>query len=314
MYVNGQIVKATIDGMSVPISLAMRRLRNGSAIPAALAPFQHLQGFSFESNGLGTFSVNIPGYRFYNSTGGGSVYDDDEPAVAGSQADYPAQNFSFSFGAALSGQTKQQTQQPEPKTPKGVKYSADRLDPLRNAFREALDRLKTSKCAELFTSWLKAFRETNRGILNNEEREIFDNVFDNDPSRVLQNIEFRLLPLKSPRVTKDANGVIISIAVTGAQTNSRNSVFINTQHGIFFDRTQTIEGVTKTFNLPGTASLTQTQFAALLLLHELGHAYGEIDGNLYFFGPDSASRSSNAEHSQAIIDACFPELNQTGNP
>jgi hypothetical protein len=117
MYVNGQVVKATIDGMSVPLSLALHRLNNGSAIPAALAPYQHLRGFRFESNGVGTFSVHIPGYRHITPNGGGSGTNDD-PIRIGSQVDYPAQTYTFSFGSALNSNRNQDECKPGQPCPK----------------------------------------------------------------------------------------------------------------------------------------------------------------------------------------------------
>ncbi len=69
MYVNGHQVRATIDGMAVPLSMALNRLQNGSAIPAALAGYQGRNGFSFEYLGVGLFQTNIPdAYRTYTNT------------------------------------------------------------------------------------------------------------------------------------------------------------------------------------------------------------------------------------------------------
>ena len=59
VYVDGQRVTATLDGMEIPIGMVLGMMQNGSAIPAALAPYQHLPGFQFNSNGLGIFTVQI---------------------------------------------------------------------------------------------------------------------------------------------------------------------------------------------------------------------------------------------------------------
>lgn len=58
MYVNGQRVSATLDGMPIGIGRAMSMLENGSAIPAALAMWQGVPGFSFQSHGMGMFTVS----------------------------------------------------------------------------------------------------------------------------------------------------------------------------------------------------------------------------------------------------------------
>lgn len=57
-----------------------------------------------------------------------------------------------------------------------------------------------------------------------------------------------------------------------------------------------------------TGKLNQIQFGALLLLHELGHVYGELGGKFLFFKPDAESGDLNKKHTQQVIDACFSEL------
>jgi hypothetical protein len=94
MRVDGQVVRATIDGMSVPISMAMNRLQNGSAIPESLAPYQHMEGFRFESVGVGLFNITVPGYRHITPDGS----SDDEVIRVGSYVDHPAQTFLVYFG------------------------------------------------------------------------------------------------------------------------------------------------------------------------------------------------------------------------
>jgi hypothetical protein len=55
MRINGQDVRATLDGVGIPFAFALHLLQNGSALPAALDRYQHLQGFSFDNRGGGTF-------------------------------------------------------------------------------------------------------------------------------------------------------------------------------------------------------------------------------------------------------------------
>ncbi|MBX3297465.1 MAG: discoidin domain-containing protein [Acidobacteria bacterium] len=68
MYVNGQRVPCTLDGMTFGCSTAMNMLETGSAIPAHLAGWQGIHGFSFQSHGLGIFSTTLPDL-FTDNTG-----------------------------------------------------------------------------------------------------------------------------------------------------------------------------------------------------------------------------------------------------
>ena len=59
LRINGQRVGCNLDGISIGCSQAFAALESGSAIPAALAPFQGLPGFQFNSYGLGIYSFTI---------------------------------------------------------------------------------------------------------------------------------------------------------------------------------------------------------------------------------------------------------------
>jgi YD repeat-containing protein len=59
-YVDGRRVPCTLDGVTVGCSMAMSLLEHGSALPAGLAPYQGIQGFRFDSFGLGIFTATIP--------------------------------------------------------------------------------------------------------------------------------------------------------------------------------------------------------------------------------------------------------------
>ncbi len=57
---DGQRVRMMMDGIEVPYWIGATALANGSAIPASLAEWQGLPGFSFEPIGLGMFKTTIP--------------------------------------------------------------------------------------------------------------------------------------------------------------------------------------------------------------------------------------------------------------
>lgn len=136
MYVNGQQVTCTLDGMSIGCSAAQSMLESGSAIPAALAPFQNLPGFQFNSAGLGLFTAYIPGY-YFSDPGGGSGTDDD-PYIFGSYGYQPAQTLSYYFPVSWSPQ--QQTRQPQVKP--------DPVAQLRKDFKDFLANKVASACVD----------------------------------------------------------------------------------------------------------------------------------------------------------------------
>lgn len=68
MMVNGQRVPCTLDGMTIGCGQARSMLESGSALPSSIAWAQHSPGFSFNSHGLGIFSVTLPDI-FTNNSG-----------------------------------------------------------------------------------------------------------------------------------------------------------------------------------------------------------------------------------------------------
>ncbi len=58
--INGQDVRATLDGVGIPFGFALHLLQNGAALPAALDRYQRWEGFRFESAGSGIFRTTIP--------------------------------------------------------------------------------------------------------------------------------------------------------------------------------------------------------------------------------------------------------------
>ncbi|MEP6849477.1 MAG: FG-GAP-like repeat-containing protein [Acidobacteriota bacterium] len=184
-----------------------------------------------------------------------------------------------------------------PKIPRGANYTTGQLHALRSAYQEALKRLRNPDCAKLFTEWfLRYAGETDASPALNGTLEY-------DPAAVMRNVTFRYMELGGVGV--NSNG---QTSVIGAETINRSEVWLNSQ-GPFENRQLTVNGNTTSFDFGGkAASLTQAEFGALLLLHELGHAYGEVNGSFLFFGPDSTDATKNGDHTQRIIDACFPEL------
>ncbi len=99
-YVNGQRVNCNLDGMEIGCSQAYHMLDVGSAIPAALAPFQNLPGFSFDSHGNGIFKVTVPLQVGWNANPNGSV----SPVYS----QFSTRSYTFSISWNIQEQTRQQ--------------------------------------------------------------------------------------------------------------------------------------------------------------------------------------------------------------
>ena len=145
------------------------------------------------------------------------------------------------------------------------KYIKDFL----KALDEAKKRLKKPACAQLFGKSTA------------------------DLVAMLDNTEYRVLPLASGGPKYDpATG---ETSVTGAQTNSATSVFIN-EKGNFFHAVMPVNG--KMTTLDAHSGLRGKKFSSLLLLHELGHQVG-------IFGPDNNNQKLNQANTDAVKKACF---------
>jgi RHS repeat-associated protein len=142
-------------------------------------------------------------------------------------------------------------------------------DGFKKAFDEAEKRLK-GKCADLFGG-----REAALAML--------------------RATEYRVLPLAGggPKLDPQTG----QISVTGAQTNSPTSVFINSK-GPFFNNRMVVPGTNGMQLLDFKTGLTGAQFGALLLLHELGHQSKR-------FGADADNLEKNLKHTKEVYKACF---------
>jgi RHS repeat-associated protein len=173
----------------------------------------------------------------------------------------------------------------QPNVPRGNTYTTAQMQALTNGFNNALSDLQTNgPCGQFLAD----------GDANSEVGG------DEYAQSLLLDTNYRLLPFGSGRSGE------------GAQTNSSDSVFINTQ-GAFFNATASQNGTVTVF-IPNSAGV-QTQFTfanmatfqGFLLLHELGHQTGVL-------GPDSGPGippGTNLANSQAVLNNCFT-LNAQG--
>jgi YD repeat-containing protein len=81
-YTFGQLLTETLDGFPISRSQAESLLDTGLAIPSALARYQHMPGFQFNSHGLGIFTHYIPGHYTGTSV---RVAEDEDGTGGGSE-------------------------------------------------------------------------------------------------------------------------------------------------------------------------------------------------------------------------------------
>jgi hypothetical protein len=136
----------------------------------------------------------------------------------------------------------------------------------------------------------RAFDEAERRLTNRRRcADLFGGL--NNALNALYSTSYRFLPLGPPRIGQSGQ-----LEVIGATTFPGPTVFINTQ-GPFLNQR---------FNVPGRGNvifdlgtgLRGARFAALLLLHELGHVTG-------IFRPDANNSELNQRQTQRVIDRCF---------
>jgi hypothetical protein len=153
------------------------------------------------------------------------------------------------------------------------KYISDKYKKQFNAaLTEAEKRLIKEKCAKLFGKTAQ------------------------DLIAMLQNTEYRFLPLPSGGPKYDS--ATDTTSVTGAQTNSPTSVFINSK-GPFLSNVMFVPGSPRNpVTLDFKSGLRGAQFGALLLLHELGH-------QIKLFGADAGDYSVNLAHTKQVLKECF---------
>jgi hypothetical protein len=185
MRINGQDVRATLDGVGIPFAFALHLLQNGSALPAALDRYQHLQGFRFESNGLGTFSVNIPRQVGWNVTYNGA---NDDRGTA-SAVYLGSNNYTFSFGAV-----GLQDQSRPPWNVPNRKLDDKEVSTLRNQVETIL---RNEDCAKFIEKLLEIANELFPAQLFNPAKGLFNHDILNTFDRVAEKGGFLLAPTAS---------------------------------------------------------------------------------------------------------------------
>jgi hypothetical protein len=149
--------------------------------------------------------------------------------------------------------------------------------PFQEAFLNAISRLRSPEmpqCAEFYRA--------------------------NDPQfeEKFMSAQYRFLEMGKPHLN-DKGIVTVTGAATHAEGKPPASVFINSQ-GPFFTQTMYVMGKSGFQTVDMGTNRRGDDFAALLLLHELGHIVGR-------FGPDAGPNDSelNRSYTQLVLDNCF---------
>ena len=141
---------------------------------------------------------------------------------------------------------------------------------LNRAIDDATERLERSSCVQLFGS---------------------------SAVRLLQTADYRLLPLGPPHYRGNRPAVRVAFTVS-----DRHMVMINLD-GPFVNPRLPLLGTTRFFNLidsrrNGAVVLSDNDFRALILLHELGHLTGTFEPEM---GDVDKSRGNTA----TVMQHCF---------
>jgi hypothetical protein len=249
MRVNGQIVKATIDGVAVPISLALHRLNNGSAIPAALAPYQNLPGFRFESHGLGIFSASVPilaGYGLRTGDGPMAALAGDGKGIknifgiAGNnnltvQRFWLVTDFSFSFG----WQTKDSKYKSLSDAPKGSFQNQKDLE--ERVSKKLANKDAGISCEDALNKVLKqlgstsTFRDLANNFFNNTNgyqllqlTKSVNYIWSGETQKIYLGQKQKLIASVAPNAETSSDGkTIVFNAPEYSFPNSRANTFIH---------------------------------------------------------------------------------------
>ena len=142
--------------------------------------------------------------------------------------------------------------------------------------------------------FLKGLQEAEKRLQKADCAKLFGKLAA-DLVTMLENTEYQVLAFKNGAPKYDsATG---ETTVTGAQTNSPTSVFIN-EKGPFFNNRMFVIGKSGLQTLDANSGLHGKEFSALLLLHELGHQTG-------IFGSDAGNQKLNDQYTQQVRKACF---------
>ena len=148
--------------------------------------------------------------------------------------------------------------------------------------------------AKYVKPFLKALDEAKKLLQDVDCAKLFGKS-SADLINMLENTEYRVLAFASGGPKYDPTTGITN--VTGAQTNSPTSVFIN-EKGPFFNNQMFVQGKSGIQILDFNSGLRGKRFGALLLLHELGHQVG-------LFGPDASHQKLNQQNTNQVRQACF---------
>jgi hypothetical protein len=310
MYVDGQRVSCSMDGMTVGCGMAMRALENGSAIPAALARYQNQPGFKFESHGLGIYTTQ---YVDSYSVGGKSFAPTpygfarawgwaEETHSSTIFRNIVVDTWSFS-SSMVSIEHRTQTNDvkngdlipPVGKTPS--KEEQKKIDETKTTIKKIL--AANGPCATFFGK---------------------------DALNALTSLTFQVAGFKNqgpqgPNVVNGSTGIYMNLKAIDATATKNGYVSVSSaiinQTGGFFATTYLSEG--KSYNTPlfgkndtfnGYAANT-LQSRVLQVLHELGHIILKdgthllgIDGN----GIMGKNKPLSQENTDEVLKNCKAEI------
>jgi hypothetical protein len=330
MRINGQDVRATLDGVGIPFALALHLLQNGSALPAALDRYQHLQGFSFDNRGGGTFrstwstTSTSPGWVEKSDNNGNVTGRSWEPDGTVHTNTFEV---NWSFGAALFDWEKRIRQ-----------FDKDEVSKLKTLVTELV---ANTKCLDFINKLLKTAEKyappqekgqaplSTQTLLESDPLKIFDIVERNGGFYFNENIGFSYSTIGGTILYGEPSSYTVEV---GGKTFTRNStvtsesqrprVYLQTS-AFYYPRSPQDPGYSKDLKKyydGKQATLFSLSGGGLTALHELLHfnfhdaylasAVAELNGDKKIFSLNETD-SASSYWDKALKENCDPNYKPT---
>ena len=301
MIVNGQRVTCSLDGMAIGCAQAQRAMDSGSAIPAALAPYQHLPGFNFESRGMGIYTVELPRQVGWHVTyGPNDTRGTARPVYSGTTTHSFSVNWSISVSV-----------EGEPSTNESAQSNQALID---QAIADARNILSNSNaCSRFFGFWLPVHERTM-----DRTDEIIDYRNTTEGTEIANALGGQL---RIGLINGDMNNRTTGIRMNNTRTNLGTTVHSGEiTYRMFAEATVNSRGPFLSTGRFGDYNGRAGR--ALAILHEIAHMIrtgvvrdtnGRVTGYTHLIPDDGPGAGGSTNNTETIQEKCRGELEALEN-